>query len=429
MSEADDEVLGGDPGDEWEDDVDGAPLRGWIPPDDRLWRHPSESGSHRVVVGLPPSRPATAVRISPWVLGSAATCVVLALVAVALVMTTTGGDDVDGTSRQALRMGTPTTEASLQRASTTEEDGAAAVAAVRPSTVVMRVGRASGTQTSIAMVVESGGIVVTPWTAVAGARSVTAIEQDGTRSEATLVGVDHRSGLAVLQVSDDLPVATFGNSDPSTGSTALAVSMALGDHGVDRPAPEVYAGDVVSSGQPTGTEPAGSFAVTELAAPLTAVDVGCPLVDGRGDVVGMLAETTGSGSSTMSVFLPAGLVLGVARQLVSAGTVEPGWLGATASDASPSPAGGSNRQGAGGAQLNSITNGGPAAAAGLVPGEVVTAVDGTPVRTGAELATQLYPDPPGTSVELAVEIDGAARTVAVQLGEGQGADPATVSSP
>ncbi len=81
--------------DEWGDDVDGDGLRGWIPPDDRLWRHPSESAGLSALATGPaaPSRSGTRDRTGPWVVGGATACLILALVAAGLVVATTNRPD------------------------------------------------------------------------------------------------------------------------------------------------------------------------------------------------------------------------------------------------------------------------------------------------------------------------------------------------
>ncbi|MHB1517843.1 MAG: S1C family serine protease [Acidimicrobiales bacterium] len=372
-------------------------------------------------------------------MSGAAACLTVALVAVVMVMVSTGGDDASRLPTVPIRMSAPTTEANIQRVAATSKSAAAMVSSIRPSTVLLRVLRRVGISTSIGVVAESGGILVTPWTAVSGARSVTAVEPNGTRSAATLVGVDHASGLAVLQISDDLPAATFDVVDPIAGSTAFAVSLALTGHGGVKPSPEVYAGNVLSAGQSisgvsTGQASPGattsSFAVTEVQAPLTNNDVGCPLLDSQGNVVGLLDQTSGTGTSRLSIFLPAALVEGVARQLVSAGTVQSGWLGTTVSNGGTTNVGATAGQPAAtGARLVSVVGNSPADQAGLRPGDVITAVGGAPVRSAAELETQLYADPPGTTVDLTVNRNGVTLTVPVDLGQPGGAAPVDTSSP
>jgi putative serine protease PepD len=413
---------GEDPGDDSGDEVEPDRMLGWISPDDRLWRHPSESsapatGPSTVVMG-PPS-PSTRSRSGPWIVGGTA-CIVLALVVAGVVMVTTGTAEQDDP-------GAPTSPVTLTAAPTTEPGGGpvvmaslAMMSAVRPSTVVMIIERSSGTTVTTGLVAEAGGFIVTTWEALSGAKSVTVIEPGGSRQVATLVGFDQPSGLAVVRISDDLPAATFDNGDPATGTGAIAMALEPGRPSHESPTPVVYSGTVVSAGQAVDADDVTStFAATAVRAPLSHDDLGCPLVNGAGHVSGMLEKTVQDGASTISVFLPAGLVLGVARQLVSSGAVIHGSLGVDTSDADP-PAATSSYVGAAstpaaGARLDSVVAGGPAALSAMQPGDIITAVDDYPVRSSAELTTRIYPDRPGTTVQVTLNRGGAPMTIPVTL--------------
>jgi S1-C subfamily serine protease len=146
-----------------------------------------------------------------------------------------------------------------------------------------------------------------------------------------------------------------------------------------------------------------TFAAFGVEAPLSSSDVGCPLLDAEGQVVGVLERAGGVGLASASTFLPAELVWGVADQLVSAGGVDPGWMGVTTADAMapsipPTPVG---------AMVDAVAGGSPAAAGGIQPGDVVTAVDGFRVRSQAELRTLLYTEPTGTEVTVSLERAGS----------------------
>lgn len=82
-----------DPDDDWAGDVEGDRFRGWIPPDDRLWRHPSEAGGASAggvaVTGAGLVLPRG--RSSGWIIGGATACVLVALVAAGLTVSATGG--------------------------------------------------------------------------------------------------------------------------------------------------------------------------------------------------------------------------------------------------------------------------------------------------------------------------------------------------
>ena len=134
------------------------------------------------------------------------------------MIATTGGNDDDGA--------THVPSLGLNSAPTTEVGGgpvaspsriAALVRGVEASTVALRVSGPEGSTVSAGLVAESGGIIVTAARALIGARSITVFEDDGTRWPATMVGSDQGSGLAVVRISDDLPVASPETGDPRAG--------------------------------------------------------------------------------------------------------------------------------------------------------------------------------------------------------------------
>src|SRR5581483_4172730 len=151
-----DQGFTGDPGDEWWEDVDGERMRGWIPPDDRLWRHPSESGARPPASRTPPAvRSDRRAGPRPWVAGTAVVCAVVALVATGLtVMTTSASDPGDGTDpgRMATLTGAPTTEPGAGRMSRASIDDM--VSNARPSLVALSVEGAGATAVGTGLVVE-----------------------------------------------------------------------------------------------------------------------------------------------------------------------------------------------------------------------------------------------------------------------------------
>lgn len=420
----DDPGSGGDRDDDNSDVNDGDWMRGWIHPDDRLWRHPSEGATARVGAtagdhnGSITSGSLGRRGAAPWLI-CGSLCIALAVAAVAVIVADTGQDTTSAlTTSFPLVRSAPTTEPGpVNVLSGDQVDNV--VASVRPSTVVLRVVRAGHVATVMGLVVEAGGIVVTTARAVTGATRITVVEPDGSRQPAEFVGIDSRSDLAVFHIADDLPAATFDDEDPTTGSVAMAVTMR--PRYKAQPAPLVYAGTVLSSGVAVAGDPVTApFAATSVRTPLDADDLGCPLVDDQGHVVGMLEYTTRLGTSRVAVFLPSALVAGVARQLVASGEVDHGWLGVegSASASASTPVSSTLvTTPASGALLGAVVKDSPAALAGMAPGDVVMAVDGAPVHSMSELMTRLYPDPPGMSVEVTFERSQATETVDVELAE------------
>lgn len=359
-------------------------------------------------------RPEPRDRIGPWLVGGATACAIVVLAVASLVVATNRSDPGGGTTpKLASLTDVPTTEpgAGLTPPASTIDS---MVAAALPSTVALVAAGPAGTTLGTGLVAESGGIIVTASTAVAGARSVAVIESDGSRVAATMVGSDPTTGLSVLRIADDLPAATFDFAAPTTGSVAMALALEPGRRPGAEPAASLYAGSVLASGVALDVDRITSaFATTEVAAPLSPGDIGCPLLDDQGHVTGLLERVGGKGLADASDFLPADLVWSVADQLVSSGTVDAGWIGITAGDAQapsvpPEPAG---------AIVESVVSGSPAAQGGLEVGDVVTAVNDYPVRSDAELKSWLYSEPPGAYLKLSLDRGGMAVAETVQVAE------------
>lgn len=392
--------------DDWGDD---GPIRGWVPPDDRLWLHPSE----RAAAGtLPRSLPGAAGpgQRAPWVVGGLAVCVVLAMTLTGMVVVVATGDGGRPVSTSVMFTGVPTTEADLGKL-TSPHRMVTLASSVRDSTVALVVTTDHGTRVGTGVVAEAGGIVVALQPTLDGARSVTAIETDGTRQPAVEVGSDPTTGIVVLRIADDLPAAPFTTGDPTTGSLAVAMSEEAGAAG-GTPTARLYAGTVLYAGIAVDTGRAVGFCGTAIAAPLAADDFGSPLVEPSGSVAGVLDSVSGSGGSRTAVFLPAELVRDVTAQIVSHGSVDHGSLGAGVVDG---PAAGTSGQW-GGALVADVVTGGSAAQAGLEYGDRIVSVDGAPVRTASELATRLYADPPGTELPLTFVRGGTERSTTAVLG-------------
>ena len=383
-------------------DEDG-PLRGWVPPDDRLWLHPSERAAATTATQAvpPPGRTPN----GRWVAGGMVACVALTMVVVVLVLTTADSTRDASTPATTWVSGVPTTEAGHSQIMDLRRMTSVATPA-HDSTVALLVNRASGTSIATGIVAEAGGIIVALRPVVEGARSITVVEPDGTRDTTSPVGSDPITGITVLRIDDDLPAADFADDDPTTGSMVVAMSMEPRADGHEDPATRLYAGTVLYAG--VGQD--DGFCATGVAAPMSSADIGSPLVDDSGAVVGVLDAVIGTGSQRTSVFLPAELIRDVVAQIVSHGSVDHGTLGVQLTDASVS--------GVGGALLASVDSYGAAADAGLRVGDVVVGVDGEEIRSVAELSTRIYGDPPGSEVRFTVIRDGYTLNTTVVLDQG-----------
>ena len=132
-----------------------------------------------------------------------------------------------------------------------------------------------------------------------------------------------------------------------------------------------------------------------------------------------------SGGSELSVFLPTDLVVGVAHQLSTGGTVVHGVLGVDAVQvgdpgipASTLSVTTSTASGPAGAVVASEAAGGAAVRAGIRVGDVIVAVGNSDVRSLADLHERLYADPPGTTVDITYVRDGVERSTTAVLTDG-----------
>ena len=396
------------------------PMRGWVPPDDRLWLHPSERAS-AASAGIPgpvPASPPQNQRVT-WVIGGLAVCIVVTLIVGGMAVAT-ANDSAPTSASSVLFAGVPTTEVDLSHLANARRMQSVASTATQ-STVALVVSKPTRTTVGTGVVAEAGGIIVALQPTVADARSITVVEPDGTRQPAVVVGSDPTTGIVVLRTADDLPVAPFTTADPATGSVAVALSEQR-TTSTGRPIGRVFAGTVLSSGTVmssvtgAGDGDGGGLCVTTVAAPLGVEDLGSPLIEPSGSVVGIFSSVVGSGRSRTSVFLPAGLVRAVAEQIVSHGSVDHGSLDAAVVDPSDLPSGAATLADSG-AVVRSVAAGGSADQAGLRPGDRIIAVDAGEVRSVAELTTRLYAEPPGSELSVRFVRGGRTPDTTVVLGD------------
>lgn len=388
-------------GDGPEDDP--SPLRGWVPPDDRLWLHPSEvaklGAPDDVVGGRPPTAPslASAAGVPGQGRRSQAVAVSAAVVSIAVVLLVLIAER--GPAQPGAPMPVGTT--SLATALVPSAALTSVAARLDRSLVGLVVRRSSGTSSATGVAMAPGDLVVTSSSAVAHATSVTAVSSSGQRLRARLLGTDPTSGVAVLRVDGQLTPARF---DDDVNAGQLAMTACVCDRIRD-----ILAGNVVDTMalarvDAVGVQPSGGPGLLDTieADRVRADDRGAVLTDSSGGVAGLL-DTHGTGhGGSVDVFVPGWLAEDVATQLAQHRRVVHGWLGVT----------GVTESGGCGAQVQSVVPGAPAQSA-LTPGDVVLAVDGRQVCGWPELQASLYVMAPDQPVEL--EVAGPSGTTVVDV--------------
>ncbi len=357
-------------------------LRGWIDPDDRLWRHPSEQVP--VVRGGPVLSPPAKHRYRGTLMiliGAASVAAVGAFVAV--LLSPSSQPPLASSGRNASSAATLTTLTGPERGVPATAQTAA------KSMVELRASTAHGTVTLIGVAVADGGLVVTTASLLSDVRSISMVGAGGKLERASIVGTDAASDIALVDVPEDVPLAPFSDDGALAGGAPDTV-LSLVSGGGRAGALHATSGAITGVATNIASGPANGMAAITSAPAMAAEAAGDPLLDASGFVVGILCDPQ-SPTTAAATFLPTQLVVGVADDLRSGTRVVPGWLGVAGSDVA-----------GGGAKVVSIYAGSPAAGR-LDVGEVIVAVNAQPVRTFAELRSRLYVLSPGATAKLSVQ--------------------------
>jgi serine protease Do len=261
--------------------------------------------------------------------------------------------------------------------------------------------------------ISADGYAVTNNHVVDKAENVQVTADDGKIYQAKVIGTDSRSDLALIKVDGrgDFPYVKFAEGNPRIGDWVLAVGNPFGLGGT------VTAGIVSARGRDIGNGPYDDF--IQIDAPVNKGNSGGPTFDVDGNVIGVnTAIFSPSGGSVGIAFaIPADTVKKVVAQLKDKGSVTRGWIGVQIQSVTPEIADSIGLKTVQGALVAEPQSGGPAAKAGIEAGDVITAVNGAPLKDARELARQISGLPPGTSVKLAILHKGAEKTVTLTLGQ------------
>ena len=262
-------------------------------------------------------------------------------------------------------------------------------------------------------VIDASGLVVTSNHVVKGADSVTVTLQDGRKLEARVVGTDPKTDLALLEVDADepLPAVEFGNSERTrVGDWVVAVGNPFGLGGT------VTAGIVSGRGRDIGSGPYDDF--LQIDAPINRGNSGGPLFDRSGRVVGVntaIFSPTG-GNVGIGFAIPANVARPVIESLRTDGKVDRGWLGIQIQHIDETMAAALGLEDAKGALVASVMADGPAAQAGLEPGDVIVSFAGRKLDTMKDLPRIVAEIDSGTEVEITVWRDGGRKTLTATIG-------------
>ncbi|MHB8382156.1 MAG: DegQ family serine endoprotease [Candidatus Binataceae bacterium] len=274
-------------------------------------------------------------------------------------------------------------------------------------------------------IISKDGYILTNDHAVDNPAKVTVTLQNGHIYPAKVIGADKKTDIALIKIDagHDLPVAPLGDSDQvRVGEWVMAIGNPFGfDH-------SVTAGIVSAKGRfiPDNFD---QFLQTD--ASINPGNSGGPLIDLRGSVVGVnSAIYTQTGASMGIGFaIPINLVKEELPQLRDKGKVTRGWLGVYIQAVTPELAQSLGLKDAQGALVAQVLAHGPALAAGVQRGDVITAFDGKPVTDSRELPLLVSRTPLGKAVTITIIRDKQVKQLSTTITESQEAQLAAVENP
>lgn len=268
--------------------------------------------------------------------------------------------------------------------------------------------------TGSGIIFDKSGYIVTNEHVIDGANSVTVTLPGGKQLNATIVGSDTRTDIAVLKVNSlNLPVAKFGDSSKvRVGDTAIAIGNPLGEEF----AGSVTAG-VISALNRTLQVDGKTYKVIQTDASINEGNSGGALCNAAGEVIG-INSIKASNAEGMGFAIPTNVVLPIIKELMKNGYISRPYLGISYSfiDSDTASAHGVPE----GAYIATVENGSAAESAGITAGDIITEFDGIKITSESSLSDAILKHKVGDTVQLKLYRDGKTGTVKVKLKDSNG---------
>jgi serine protease DegQ len=253
------------------------------------------------------------------------------------------------------------------------------------------------------VIISASGYILTNNHVVEGADEIEVILNDTRKAKAQVIGTDPDTDLAILKIDlDKLPVIVLGDSDAlQVGDPVLAIGNPFG-------VGQTVTGGIVSAlgRNQLGINTFENFIQTDAA--INPGNSGGALVDINGNLMGINTAiySRSGGSMGIGFAIPVSTAKHVLESIVRDGKVTRGWIGVEPQDLNSELAATFGLDPvtakAGGVIITGVLQNGPAAQAGIRPGDVITAVSGKPVRNVSQLLTAVAALKPGTPAPLTV---------------------------
>lgn len=267
------------------------------------------------------------------------------------------------------------------------------------------------------VIVSADGYILTNHHVIDGAQDIKVDLNDGRTLDAKLIGSDPPSDLALLKVnSSGLPILTPGDSDKvRVGDVALAIGNPFG-------VGQTVTMGIISGKGRTGPGPgSGAFEdFLQTDAPINQGNSGGALVNTVGELIGINSQIlpgAGGGNIGIGFAIPSNMARIVMEQLVKNGKVRRGQLGIVTSRVTSDMAQSLGMAEARGVIVNSVRAGSGAEKAGIRRGDIITAINDTPVSDTNAFRNRVASNAPGTEVTLTVMRDNREQKIRATLGE------------
>lgn len=398
-------------------DDDASPFGTPLPPEDRLWRHPSELGWVAPSL-VAPSRPRAR---SPRGDGASRVwgiAVVSAMLGASLtigVVVAVGGLDTVRT-REVVEPA-PVTTRLLNTPTSVGAPGVVDIAqSVSPAITRIEVETGGGATSGSGVLFRDDGYLLTNAHMVEGATVVVVVLANGDELEGELIGADAMTDVAVVKIDGEtFPVAVLGSATTlDVGEPAIAIGSPLGLAG----GPSVTVGVVSALGRRVASASGEQLHdMIQTDAPIAPGSSGGALVDSSGVVIGITTEiaVTEVGAEGFGFATPIDLARSVADDIIETGSAHHVWLGIEGIDLDRATA--DELSVKGGARIHKVMDGSPAARAGLAEDDVIVAVEGEDVESMSALIVALRTHEPGERVLIDYVRDGHRGTMVLELSE------------
>jgi len=264
------------------------------------------------------------------------------------------------------------------------------------------------------VIFSSDGYILTNNHVVENAQQIQVQLADGRQASAEIVGTDPETDLAVLRVElKDLPTITVGHSEKlSVGDVVLAIGNPFGV------GQTVTQGIVSATGRTQlGLSTFENFIQTDAA--INPGNSGGALINARGELVGINTAiySRSGGSLGIGFAIPVQLAKGVLSSIVEHGRVIRGWAGIQVQKVTPQLAESFGMESARGVILSGVLRDGPADKAGLMPGDIILAIDGQDIENVQDLMVLITERRPGTEIQVRGLHNGKRFTTQIKIEE------------